>query len=102
MHKLTMALFVLTSSIGLFGCASNSEVAQLRAMAEKAEAKANNAHQIALEARQMAAAAQAAEQRADSALKSAAQANQKADQALEKAHSVDRKIDRMFKKTMMK
>jgi len=75
----------LIGSIGLAGCASNSDLANVRAMAVKAQATADQANQTA----------KAANARAD-------EADVKADLALEGAAVANDKIDRMFKKTMSK
>jgi hypothetical protein len=98
MNKSILAI-ALTASIGLVGCASNSELAQVRAMAEKAQASADQALQAANAATQ---AANAVKGTSDQAMATAAQADKKADSALNTANQVNEKIDRMFKKTMMK
>ncbi|MBV1931737.1 MAG: hypothetical protein KUG71_08460 [Porticoccaceae bacterium] len=98
MNKSILAI-ALTAGISLVGCASNSELAQVRAMAEKAQASADQALQAANAATQ---AANAVKGTSDQAMATAAQADKKADNALNTANQVNEKIDRMFKKTMMK
>lgn len=86
--------------VGLVGgCASTSELNEVRATAEAAQQAAATARTTAGEAKSMARAAQsaaeAADLKADEALLSANNANSCCEQNSEK-------IDRMFKKSMMK
>ncbi|RLA16684.1 MAG: hypothetical protein DRQ60_03875 [Gammaproteobacteria bacterium] len=84
MNKSILAI-ALTATIGLTGCATKSDLADVRAMAVKAQASADQANQTA----------QTANARAN-------EADVKADLALEGAGIANEKIDRMFKKTMNK
>ena len=74
------------------GCASTSEMEEVRAMAEAAQAPADSARTEAGEAKSMARAAQSA---AEAAELSANSANSCCEQNCEK-------MDRMFKQSMMK
>ena len=86
------ALLALAMAAGLAGCASTSELTEIRSMAEKAQASADRAQQTADQALQ----------RAEQANATANAASAKADSAEQTAAQVNEKIDRMFKKTMMK
>ena len=97
--KKHVALALLLTAGSLAGCASTSDVADIRAMAEQAQATANQANQKADRAL---AAADQANQRVDGAVNAANDAAAKADAAEASANRVNEKIDRMFKKTMMK
>lgn len=86
--KLLPVLFV----VAVAGCASNSSVDEVRAMAEEAQ-------RAAAEAKSAAAAAQ---RTADAANKAAVNAQSTADAAQTSANEANEKIDRAFKKAMQK
>ena len=90
--KKHFALAVLLAAGTLGGCATTSEIAEIRAMAEKAQQSADQAQQ----------SANRAQATADQALNTANAASAKADAAEATASQVNEKIDRMFKKSMMK
>lgn len=90
--KKQLALAVLLTAGTLGGCATTSEIAEVRAMAEKAQATADQAL----------AAANSAKSTADQGSATANAASAKADSAEATANQVNEKIDRMFKKSMMK
>ncbi|CBL47369.1 hypothetical protein HDN1F_37860 [gamma proteobacterium HdN1] len=90
--KKHVAIALVLAAAGLAGCASNSELSDVRAQIEQAQQTADRAL----------SAAESAQQRADSAVSTANAASAKADAAQATANQVDEKIDRMFKKTMMK
>ncbi|MGK2914386.1 MAG: Lpp/OprI family alanine-zipper lipoprotein [Porticoccaceae bacterium] len=94
----TIIAAAIIAATGLAGCASNSELAQVRAAADKAQVSADRAQQTADAAKL--SADQAAQSAAAASAQSAAAA--KADSAEQTATSVNEKIERMFKKTMMK
>jgi len=86
-------LAVLVAAIVLSaGCASTTEMDQLRSMIEQAQSTAD-------EGVRRAAGAQAT---ADAALQKANEANRSAAQALACCEANSEKIDRMFKKAMQK
>lgn len=87
-----IALAVMLSAAALSGCATTSELAEVRAMAEKAQATANQAQQTA----------DSVKASADQAVATANAASAKADSAEATANQVSEKVDRMFKKSMMK
>lgn len=83
--KSTLMASALAATVLLGGCASNSELAEVRAAAERAQQTAD-----------------AANQKADQALQAAQTADANATAAMNKANEVDEKVERMFKKGMMK
>jgi len=91
MRKAIIAAAIITAT-GLAGCASNSELAEIRTLAEKAQQTADAAKMTADQALQTASAANS----------QSAAAAAKADSAEQAANSANEKIDRMFKKTMLK
>ena len=97
--KKHVAIAILLASGSIAGCASTSELAEVRALAENAQAAANQAQQTADRAL---ANANDASQRVDGAVSAANAASAKADAAEASANRVNEKIDRMFKKTMLK
>ena len=90
--KKQLALALLLTAGTLTGCATTSELDEIRAMAEQANANADSALQTA----------NAAKSTADQALTTANAASTKADSAEASANQVNEKVDRMFKKSMMK
>ena len=85
-------VIVLAASALLFGCATSSELDEVRSLAQQASSDAAAAKQAAATAERAAAAAQA---RADAAMDAAASAKAQSEQT-------ESKIDRMFKKAMYK
>ena len=83
--KKLITLAAVVAAVSLAGCATTSDVAEVRALAEKAQSSADRAQQTA-----------------DQAMAAAREASAKADAAQAAAKEVDNKIDQMFKKTMMK
>lgn len=92
--KKTLALAALLAAGTLTGCASTStnELAELRSLAEQAQASADRAQQTA----------NSAQSTADQALAAANAAATRADNAEATANQVNEKVDRMFKKSMLK
>jgi murein lipoprotein len=90
--KKPIALAALLAAGTLTGCATTSELAEVRAMAEKAQATADAAQTTA----------NGAKATADQAMATANAASAKADSAEATANQVNEKVDRMFKKSMMK
>lgn len=90
--KKHIALAVLLAAGSLAGCATTSELSEVRAMAEKAQATADQAQKTANEAKAA----------SDQAVATANAASAKADSAEATANQVNEKVDRMFKKSMMK
>ena len=95
----TLKVIVLTLPLGLAACATSSDVKDLTAKVDKAQATADEAL----------SRANAAQNTADQAAASNAEASRKADQAVQTANDAkatagqtDEKLNRMFKKTMEK
>ena len=78
--------------VSLAGCASNSSVDEVRAMAEEAQRAAAEANKAAANAQRT----------ADAANKAAGNAQSTADAAQTSANEANEKIDRAFKKAMQK
>ncbi|RLA47070.1 MAG: hypothetical protein DRR06_03520 [Gammaproteobacteria bacterium] len=91
MKKLSYAV-VLVAAVSLVGCASNSDLDKVRAMAQQAQTSADAAQRSAT----------AAQVTADQAVAQSADALARAASAENTANETDAKVDRMFKKTMMK
>ncbi len=85
-------VIVLAASALLFGCATSSDLDEVRSLAQQASTDAAAAKQAAAAADQAAGAAQV---RADRAMDAAASAKAQSEQT-------ESKIDRMFKKAMYK
>ena len=90
--KPTVKLLVLLIAIGLAGCASNSDVDAVRALAQQANATAEAALKAANEANGT----------AQDAKTIAMDANATAQDAKATSATTESKIDRMFKKAMYK
>jgi len=83
--KITAAGVMAAALTGLTGCATTSDLDELRAEVQKANATANQAASDAASAKQDAAAAKTA-----------------AEAARDSAQETNEKLDRMFKKSMYK
>lgn len=90
--KKQLALALMISAGALTGCATTSDLNEVRAIAEKAQATADSAQQTA----------NAAKASADQAVSTANAASAKADAAEAAANQANEKVDRAFKKSMLK
>lgn len=94
MHKKLIYSVLIVSALALGGCAtvSKEDLAEVRAIAEKAASDATEAKTMAADAQNTAAAAKSEAEAAKAA----------ADDANRKSAETETKIDRMFKKSMYK
>lgn len=91
-RTLLKMLPVVAFTVIAAGCASNSELAAVKASAEQAQKTADEAK----------TAAANAQKTADEAKAAAASAQSAANQALQTANDANSKVDRSFKKSMHK